>query len=174
MNFRQLLGTISEILKIKLWKCEKVWRDLAEILNAERCKSIQKIWKEGSRRGSRNRKKGDTLQFFFILAEQSASCTTAQHSKFQPKFVKLFRMFTILFSKSHWFFPNSSLQFANFDENLHIKIFQQILRKRPESVRIWFSNFLRFRNGNCRIFRKWFSKNLKKIRKKLELEQNPF
>ena len=25
------------ILKIKLWNCEKVWRDLAEILNAERC-----------------------------------------------------------------------------------------------------------------------------------------
>ena len=51
------------------------------------------------------------------------------------------------------------LKFTNFDERS--KEFQHFLRKRPTSVRLKnrFSNFLRFRNGNYRFFRKWFSKN---------------
>ena len=39
----QPFGKIIEICRIKLWKFEKVWRNLADILNAERCKSVYNI-----------------------------------------------------------------------------------------------------------------------------------
>ena len=126
---------------------------------------------------------------------------TAQHSKCQPIFVKLFRYLFSFFLKdvspARWehpgggspaelsssvvsgkvdektnpcsqfyfqntvslIFPKSCLEFANFDDNP--SEFQHLLRKRPKYVR--FLNFLRFRNGNCRIFQKMIFQKLEKI-----------
>ena len=39
-NFGQQFYKTNELLKIKLQTCENVWRNLAEFLNAERCKSV--------------------------------------------------------------------------------------------------------------------------------------
>ena len=77
-----------------------------------------------------------------------AEVGTAQHSKFQPNFVKLFLIFSVLFSKFHWFFLKSCLQFTNFDQNS--LEFQHFLRKRARAVR--FSNFPRFRNGKFKLW----------------------
>ena len=98
---------------------------------------------------------------------------TAQHSKIQPIFVKLCRIFKVLLSIFHWFFSKRCLKSTNFHENSSES--QQFFWRRQKSVR--FLNFLRFRSGNRRIFRKWFFEKLKNVRKSsknLELEENPF
>ena len=40
VKFGQILRDMGEILKVQLQKCENVWRNLAQFLNAERCKSL--------------------------------------------------------------------------------------------------------------------------------------
>ena len=77
---------------------------------------------------------------------------TAQHSRILLNFVKLFRIFTILFSKVHWCYSKRFLKFTNFDEDCP-ESFQQYLRRRPRHLR--FSNFLWFATKNCRIFQKF-------------------
>ena len=39
VRFGQKLRKMSEHSKMRLWKCENVWRNLADFFNAERCKS---------------------------------------------------------------------------------------------------------------------------------------
>ena len=86
---------------------------------------------------------------------------TARHSKFQPNLDKLFLHF-------YSFIPEISLNFSkklskNGQKSIgidrHSMEFQQFLRKIPNSVR-FFSNFLRFRNENCRFFQKMIFQKL--------------
>ena len=88
-----------------------------------------------------------TAPAFAPLSIQNFSQISSNFSLWKTKFI-------ILFSKCkfHWFLifskKLSKIHEFNFGENS--PEFQHFLRKRPKSVR--FSNFLRFRNGNWRIF----------------------
>ena len=61
------------------------------------------------------------------------------------------------------------IKFTNFDEIF--PEWQQFLRRGSKYAR--FSNFLGFRGEYCWIFRKWFSKNQKAIRK-INVRKNLF
>ena len=120
---------------LKLWEARsRLYR--SQILQINKKYSLESSWRD--------------LQYLHAFApwgsnlktKKNASCfCTAQHSKFQPNFVKRFRTFTFLFQKVtdfFDFFPKSCVKFTNFYEN-YPEWFQPFLRKLPDYVR--FSNF---------------------------------
>ena len=89
----------------------------------------------------------------------------------QSNFVELFSQFHNLF-EIHWLF---SEKFTNVDEISHIVYYFRIFyRKDQILLDRSFSDFLRFRKGNCRIFQKMIFQKLEQSRQKLELEEDPF
>ena len=127
-------------------------------------------WEKGTWRETEKWKfEQNTVWKLLTRSTRFARFCTAQHSKSQPIFFKLFRIFIILFSKFQWNlninFPKSCLKFMSVSENS--PEIQHFLRKIPRSVRS-FSNFLRFRNGNCQIVQKMIFQRLETKYNKLE------